>query len=94
MLAEPASRAAPAPSNSVSTVRPSGVVRTRIGSSSDQRDGPIAMSNVSSRTSALSATAAYWPLARSAVPFPAVPVAENRAFPLSSRRAASVALSM
>ena len=61
MFADPAMRAAPLPSSSVSMVRAVRVLRTNIGCSKPQRDAPIATLRLSRRTSVLSPTVAYSP---------------------------------
>ena len=96
MFAEPASRALPAPSSSVSTVRPTGVLRTRIGSSSPQRDCADARCRACrAARRCCRRRALYSPLGaqRRAVPR-AAPSPQKSARPLSSSRAASVAASM
>ena len=93
MFAKPAMRAAPLPSSSVSTVSALRVLRTNIGCSSPQRVAPIVRPRLSSRTSVLSPTVAYSPVARIAVPFPALADAPNAARPLSSSRATKDAAS-
>ena len=52
--------------------RPARVLRTNIGCSSPQRDAPIVRVRLSRRTSVLSPTVAYSPVARIAVPLPAL----------------------
>ena len=73
--------------------RPPRVLRTNIGCSSPQRDAPIARVRLSRRTSVLSPTVAYSPLARIAVPLSALADAPNSARPLSSSRATTEAAS-